>query len=390
MRAVPLAALLLLLSAPPAPGADLTLDPEPVPMPAMEPCSVPIINRGLGMTLGSPASTPTCRSATALLPDFARLRETAGFGPDDLRFAVDAGERKANASYLEKVVTISVPFLKDETMGLNARLMAIAHEIGHAVQDRDKLIDWRNEPRTAFVQRARNLNPVPAFEGSPEEAEFMARSRRLEAHADAIGQELLLAAGYTADVFARGEAEFFGCHGVETLEGDGRTHPVDAQRYINSNLTGGALANERARAALKNQTDFAGRPAPGDAVAAAATLKPFKPNASLHDYDDDGRVLPGRRIAQILQVPLPPPDAGPIRRHATLIAYSTVDYWLVKPLREAVNRLSTQDGVATQVLASCGNPETLTAAEEFSVGGWTRRIAADAASRMTRWLRPNE
>jgi len=367
MRAAPLAVCLLFVRA-----ASASAEECPIPMRVAKAFALPL-DRG----------SPTCRAALELVSDFEKVREAAGFAPEQLIFSIDPDQKKVNAYYGSGQVSLTSAFLKDESRGRDARVMTIAHEIGHAVQDRDKLIAWKYEPKEAHARRIAGAKPPPSFTGSPEEEEFLARSRRLEAHADAIGHELLQRAGYAHDLFARGEADFFGCDGVERLRETSSSHPVSPQRFLNTALTSGAAATEHARDVLRRQADAFGETS-AEAPLVAAAAESFVPRARLEDYDGQGRALPGRRVAERLAVPLPPREEGALGWHAAFIASSAVDFWIVEPFQSAIDRLSTQESVASQVLAACGKPETAELYEEFGVLGWTRRIAADAARSLAR------
>ena len=366
MRAIPLLAALL-LAAPLGAAAGN--------------CPVPMTDGPGEPALPFDAASPACRAAVALIPDFDKLRAAAGFKAVDLSFSVDPDAVSANAYYLTKGVWIGTAYLIDPRYKRAALVATLAHEIGHAVQDRDGQVAWSNAPGEAYSARGGDTDSEE-FTASPEGQEYLARSRRLEAHADSIGQELMLRAGYPADMFLRGHAQDSGCQGLEGLRDKVRSHPAPTQRFVNAAMTGGALANGRARkTALELSTSLGGGPA-REAWTAPVEPSPYRPAASLEDYEDRGRMKPGRRAAETLRVPLPPRDAGPVREHASLIAISAVDFWIAEPFKSAVNRLTDEDRVSSRVLAACGKPQAAELNEDFSAFGWAKRVAADAARRL--------
>lgn len=352
MRALPLAAALLcaLVSAA-----------------AALPCAVP-----LKAAPGRPAqpfesSSPACLAVKTLTRDFARIRVTAGFTADQLELSVKPDTSTVNAFYVPGGVQMTLAFVNKTDITHEGRLMVIAHEIGHAVQDREGTIAWKNEPVVEF--NGTRERGIPWLK-SPEHLVYLERSRKVEAHADAIGQELLQRAGYSTDLFGKGSASFFGCRTLADFERSPRTHPVDAQRYLNTAMTNGALAAERARKAASGR--FASSPMPA----------PFVPAAKITDYAADGGVRPGRRAAAVLAVPPPPPDAGPLRRGVNAAAAKFVRENIAVPFGRAVDGLSERNHVAASVLKACGTEEASGFDEDFGVLGWTSRLAADAVLRL--------
>jgi len=347
-RSLSLAVALLALTAPHA---------------AAQECPIPVraVNDLVFFPLNN--SSPSCRAARDLQPDFDKLVAAAGFRPGELTLWIDSAIKEVNAIYLPGKVLLTTAFLKDETRGRDARVMAIAHEIAHAVQDRDKLIEWR---------------------GRPGDAEYLTRSRKIEAHADAIGQELMVRAGYPADAFTLGTEEYFGCQSQQLRE-ETATHPTPAQRFVNNAMVAGTEANARAHAALEVYASQFGQ---ASAQAPDLPVQPFTPAARITDYNDQGQLLPGRRIAESLGFglsrPPPSPDSGPanlVAGTAASLWSSALDRFFVAPFTAAVDELSSDPSFVNRVFAACGTPETAELTENFGVMDWIKAIAANASRR---------
>ncbi len=327
------------------------------------------------------ASSPVCAAAMELLPDVERLRRAAGFDETSLAYLIHL-EDTANAYYQSGKIGINAGYLTSSHARV-ARLASIAHEVGHAVQDKTGKFLWANEPKTAHASRA----GAGAFEDSPAYAEYRARWRRLEAQADLIGQELLAAAGYDPRLLRAGR-EAVGC-GTEEGFGisTGDTHPADAQRYVNAAIAGEVAARERAR---REAEGLAGRmrtaAVPGDPLAAARAepVRTYSPSVRVEDIDDNGRLKPGRRIAGALRVPAPPAGAGVLREHAQFIAGSVVDYWVAEPFRKAVDRIAENASAQSRILAFCGTSGAEQFAEEYGTMGWIRRVARNWTADLVR------
>lgn len=308
-------------------------------------------------------SSPSCRSARDLQPDFDKLVAAAGFRPGDLTLWIDSAGQEVNAVYLPGKVLLTTAFLKDEVRGRDARVMAIAHEIAHAIQDRDKLIEWR---------------------GRPGDEGFLARSRRIEAHADAIGQELMVRAGYAADAFTSGTGDYFGCQSRQLRE-DSATHPTPAQRFVNNSIIAGTEANSRARAALARHAREFGE---ASAQAPEPPVQPFTPSARITDFNDQGQLMPGRRVVESLGLgqnrPPPSPGAAPsniVAAGAAALWTSALNRFFVTPFSTAVDQLSSDPSFINRVFAVCGAPGAAELNENFSVMGWIKAIAANASRR---------
>lgn len=194
------------------------------------------------------AHDPACAGARGYRADHRRLLRAAGIGEGELPLAV---------YHLEFFVTPAVYLRGRRAIGLkdaslrngvprSEMLVAMAHEIGHAIQER------RNE-------------------------RFHTR-RQLEGHADAIGMELLHRAGYPAWTGRRGFENLIGCGALQGEPSSGGSHPAYRDRWRN------AVAATAALRALD-----AARPASFDGAGARGGYAPeFRPG----DVRVDGRVDP--------------------------------------------------------------------------------------------------
>lgn len=369
MRWVPLLAVLL-LGARPA---------------AAQTCAVPTwVEPGTPSTAAVvfDSASPECVAASSLSADFAKIRAAAGFTSAMLAFYIDP-DPEENAYYLMNRVAFNAGYLRSN-IPREGRLATLGHEVGHAVQDQTKKFAWRDEPWQAYRARAGDSATWAAFQQAPESAEYYARSRRLESHADLIGQELLTRAGYDPNTFTRGRAARFGC-GADLLTVRDDTHPPTAQRYVNAAMGRGALSSNRARREADRIMEGLGGPRrlPGGELATPVPVA-YSPSARVEDFDATGRLRPGRAAAEALRVPDPPRDAGPVREHAQFIAGSVVDFWIARPFQAAVDGLAERRAIASRAIAACGTPEASRFAEEYGTAGWIRRIAADWAANLAR------
>ncbi|UPT74104.1 MAG: hypothetical protein M0D55_20175 [Elusimicrobiota bacterium] len=328
------------------------------------------------------AGSPVCVAALALLTDVDKIRRAAGFDERSLVFLIHL-EDTNNAYYQSGKLGINSGYLTSE-LGRPARLSSIAHEAGHAVQDKMGKFAWANAPKTAHESRA-GAGP---FEESPAAAEYYARWRRLEAQADLIGQELLVRAGYDGRLFLAGKENFLGC-GTDEGFGSARndTHPANAQRYVNAAIAGEVAARNRARGEAEGLAGRLGTQSSSPGPMSGAPAPPpqaYAPSVSVEELNADGRLKPGRQIARALRVPEPPAGANPVREHAQLIAGSVVDFWIAEPFQNAVNRIAENRSAQARVLAFCGTTGAAQFSEEYSTTGWIRRVARDAAANLGR------
>lgn len=369
MRWVPLLAAVLSLSAP------LTA--------AAGPCVVPThTDDPRTGSISFDDSTVECRVASSHLTDVARLRAAAGFDATTMKYMIVADD-SSNAYYYQGGIYMHSGYLREAGMTPEARLATIAHEIGHGVQDKLGKLAWSREPRAAYFKRAGGDATVEGYAASPEFKEAMARSRRIEAQADLIGQEILVRAGFDANTFTRGRAVRFGCRDASELgtEGD-TTHPVSAQRWVNTAISRGTVAADRGNKAAVNMAAMLGgdlKRLEAPSTDAGYKARPYTPAASVEDFEDSGRLKPGRQVAARFVVPPPADDAGFVERHATYIAGSVMDFYVAEPLKGAVDRLAARKSVAMQTLQACGTPQAERFEDSWGTSGWIARVAGDWA-----------
>lgn len=309
------------------------------------------------------AGEPVCARALALRGDFEKLLAAAKLrAPVTLWFHPLLVE---NASYLEAERRLTVYYgfmLRSTRTGL---LYVLAHELGHAVQ--------ADGPGGAERARAWTRRMAAKRHGAfdaQEQARWSGFSRRHEAQADAIAQELLAAAGFPPDTARRGEQSTVGC---SLARDPGPDHPADAQRAMNLSLGEELLA--RPKGALSGPVEgfFDGALARvGLADPAAPGLQP---RSRLSDFDGDGRLMPGRLVAGDLNIAVPVPGAPAVTAVLGAAQWGLVDT-LVKPaFAAAVDRLARQRTTALLTLRACGAAEADELAEQGGVWAWSRRIA---------------
>jgi Zn-dependent protease with chaperone function len=210
-----------------------------LPARAAERCPVPDIDGMRGRFGGGvPAGEdPVCAAAVSYFVPLRALEAAAGFAPGSWGLAIQRFSAMENVYLAEgaKVIVVTAPFLARFGAASPAALFTLAHELGHAVQRRE--------------------DPTPWDPAEPEDAQNR-RSRRLEAHADALAYALLARAGHP-----------FGLHeaGLRAL------YPADA--FLDDRPS--ATPHPSAKVRLSNAL----RLARGDYAA-----------PRLEDFDDDGRL----------------------------------------------------------------------------------------------------
>lgn len=353
---------------------------------AAEPCRVPAVD-GQNNPVALEDVHPTCLAASAQLRRFEKLRAAAGFGPAQLVYYVEVGaaEGDDNGYYWNKRVAFNDAYLKMYPSPSMVFLATLAHEIGHAVQDRDGDLEWRNRAREA---------------GKAEEA--ASRTRRLEAHADSIGIELLIRAGYPPDVFVKGREARFTCAAIakpaDKNPGVDDTHPDHRHRWLNSLLATPRVVEELTARRREELARLSGASAAALEAAftgaapraeAAVALPPvtgprlYKPHFKKEDFDDHGRLLPGRLASSDLRLSLPPPDAGPFQETSRLLVLTYTDR-LADMTQNAVNWWYGRQPMADLAVQACGKLTGADYGEAVNYG--VRAWALQATERATAWL----
>lgn len=328
-------------------------------------------------------SHPTCAAAAAQTPRFERLRAAAGIPETELEYVVEVGaaDGHENAYYWARKVGFNdAYFRKFADSSSLAPLASLAHEVGHAVQHRLGVL-------------------YPDMTGKSQ-AEKMAFYRRKEAHADAIAVELLLRAGYPPDAFVRGREQRFSCAAIaEKDDGDERaTHPADRHRWVNSLIATPRVAADLA-ARHRMQLERVGKATPaeldaaftgaalreGEPVAALTLAGPrvYKPAFQLGDFDERGRIMPGRLASSDLRLSPPAPGAGTVAQEANFFASIYADR-VADYARDLMDWWYTRDSVSDLAVRACGasTGADIDGALGYGVTAWSR----DAAIRAAQWL----
>ncbi len=260
-----------------------------------------------------PADSPECVLATSLLEDFRRLRAAGGVS-ERMAMRVHPGIY-VNSAFDPRKMLIRV------TLGLlrspqprDEKVFGIAHEIGHAVQYLGEtgaahraLADRLNEK-----ERNRTLRP----EDRRTWNEF---SRRFESHADLLGMELMVRAGYGADAARVAAQRFSECGSMDELKTPSHDgYPQNARRAFNAAM--------------------------GQVLLSADSRHHFV----FEDFDEEGRFLPQ--------------DGG-------------------SPLAAALRRASSNPVAQSSALGSCRVPDTELSDRSLSVVEWGRLLAAGERGR---------
>lgn len=187
--------------------------------------------------------SPECAMLRKMAGQFSRLAAAAGFTPDELQFNHEVvPSSDFNAFYVGEThdVTVFRGFVACALKHEAAGPLILAHEIGHAVQDREGI----REAREDWKMRA----------ASPEAAKAV--SRRYESQADIIGGDLLTKAGIKVDAGLTTAAIFKDCIGYEAFLSPG-SHPAPNARVV-----------EALHGAAERQRELSGR--------LPRTIRPFE------------------------------------------------------------------------------------------------------------------
>lgn len=253
----------------------------------------------LGASEGSAPSQEACASMAAYLPLFKTLLRAAAFEETEIML-VGRVNPADNASYYYDSKTVALntgKIAKYPTPGPEL-LFTLAHEIGHAVQDRGGEEAWaRSVPR-----------------GGEEE---LKRSRVIESHADAIAADLLERTGL-ADRKAIVEAQEirFSCPAIQGGPTPPGTHPAVKDRFLHqlrrATLTGPAAQAAASAGPLDEQGlagvfDRARRRLAAPFQAPVLARDGYRPPMTVDDFDTWGR--PKTQGLRTAGVPRPPTPA---------------------------------------------------------------------------------
>lgn len=187
-----------------------------LPARAAERCPIPSIDGMRGGFGGVPAAEdPVCTAAASYLLPLRALEAAAGFAPGSWGIAIQRFSAMENVYLAEgaKALVVTAPFLARFDAASPATLFTLAHEIGHAVQ--------------------RRADPTPWDPAEPEDSQNR-RSRRLEAHADALAYGLLARAGYPFGLHERGLRELYPADAFLDQRPSSTPHPTARVRLLNA------------------------------------------------------------------------------------------------------------------------------------------------------------
>lgn len=159
-----------------------------------------------------------CDNLRAVLSLAEKLAGAAGFAPGELPLRLRPSP-VANAGYLVKdsgesiAVVLNLGFINDHKPESAAMHFVLAHEIGHAVQDRESFLN----------DAAYNY-------------------RQLESHADLLAAQILIKAGFNTKMGIKGKEEKFSCGRIQNEAAPTRTHPSPQDRWINDLLYNSAVS----------------------------------------------------------------------------------------------------------------------------------------------------
>lgn len=353
---------------------------------AAAPCRVPVVDKE-DRPVVLDETDPMCVAIVAQERRFEKLRTAAGFPADQLTLYLEVGHGpgEENAYYWRKRVALNDAYLRMLPSGSLAYLVSLAHEIGHAVQDRDGDLDWKHAARRAgHMVEAAN------------------RSRKVEAHADAIAVELIIRAGYPPNAFMMGREQRFPCDAVRRPSkeefGVDDTHPEVRDRWINGLLTT-PLVVEQLTERRRDELARLGKASPG-ALNAAFTgsvardgdvpvgpalsgPRQYRPHFKKDDFDDTGRLRPGRVIVSDLRLAVPGPEAGPVEETSRLLLMSYTDR-MADAAGAVVNWWYTRQPLSDMAVRACGRVTGADYGDAVVYG--VRQASLDLTERVTTWL----
>lgn len=261
------------------------------------PCKIAFIGNVDG-TLDAP-SREACESILSYHPPFRALLKAAAFGESDIALLGRVNPRD-NASYFydSKAVAIYTGKIAKYPTPEAALLFTLAHEIGHAVQDRGGEEAWAQG----------------APKGDLEEE--MRRSRVIEAHADAIAADLLEKAGLAdTKAIVAAQEKRFSCPTLQGESAPASTHPAPRDRFLHqlkrATLSGPAVSSLSGAgpldgSGLTSVFDRASRRLASAFTPPEVVAHGYRPPMTVDDFDAWGRPkTQGLRTAGVPQPPSP-------------------------------------------------------------------------------------
>lgn len=175
------------------------------------PFTIPQDSRHPNVESVLPPRGEECRAAFAVQEDFLAIRAAIGYGDADATFngiSIAYDDSVADFDDAKRAITIAARALSALGREPALRRLAIAHEMGHAKQQRD------------HVNNIRALPDVHELRG-------------VEAQADAFAFRFLAAAGYPPQTARDGLYAFYGYLGERANSESRSDHPAPGARYLN-------------------------------------------------------------------------------------------------------------------------------------------------------------
>jgi hypothetical protein len=314
-----------------------------------------------------PPSDAMCESLKSYLEPYSRLTKAADFTVPDVPLwgRVDPAE---NAFYYNsvKVVMINTGTMAKHPRPTEGMLFALAHEIGHAVQERGGELAWGYQPGLAGKESDR-------------------RSRVIEGQADHIAAELLAKAGLGGTrAAAEGVQQFFTCARIQDEGAKARTHPTSKDRFLAPLKQASLMAPPPAldEAGLAAAFDLARRRGDGTAsVTVEGGPRVYKPSLGLEDFDAYGR--PKTEGLRTKEVPLDARSA-PARADASTF-WDRMAVSAEAATAEALDwAWFNNSAVESVALKACGvaEPADFNEAVQFGSAAWMRDTAGAMTARL--------
>lgn len=315
-------------------------------------------------------SAAVCAALESYVGPYKKLLKAADFAEDSIPLWGRIRSDDNAAFYTSaKVVMVNTGTISLHPKPDAAMLFVLAHELGHAVQERGGELAWR-------------------YASGLSEEEGKRRSRVTEGQADAIATDLLTRAGLGgARMTMKGVEDFFSCADIQNLELKGVSHPAPKDRFLQQLKQGSLAKSPHAPlddSGLAAAFDQARKRADLADSAPKAGPRVYRPPLGLDDFDAYGRPkTQGLRTAGVPAASVAPPvpkDAPfwtKMRAAAGAAWTKAVDSaWFNNPTVETV------------ALKSCGIAKQADFNEAVAVGSvaWMSDAASDLTKRLKRVL----